>query len=422
MSSEISSLDKSLIRELFDLRSATNLHSGGGFHDDPYPTWKELREKAPVHVGTPHELTGYFGPAVFQCLPEPDRPHYTAFSFEACDAAFRDESVFVSSAPETETDRSSASVNSSMLYMNGKQHRRYRTLVQPSFTPAKAKWWMERWIQETVDALVENLLEGDGTADLNVDFCAAIPMLTITGSFGISVDDALTIRKSIQQGVQGNIETFMRILTPILADRRDNPQDDLISVLIEAEITDDDGHKQELSDAEILSFAYLLLAAGSGTTWKQMGITLAALLTHPEWLEAVRTDRALLRPAIEESLRWTPTDPAFGRFVAQDIDFYGVHIPRGAAIHLNLGAANRDEARWENPNEYNPKRKVMPSLAFGSGPHVCLGMHVARAEMFVGINALLDKLPNLRLDPGKEAPRYIGFYERGATEIPVIFG
>ena len=124
-------------------------------------------------------------------------------------------------------------------------------------------------------------------------------------------------------------------------------------MLVQAEFTDEDGVDPPLSDAEIYSFALLLLAAGSGTTWKQMGITLAALLQRPEVLDAVRDDRELLRPAIEESLRWMPTDPMFSRFVTRDIDFHGVQIPAGAVVHLCIGAANRDPARWERPDEYD---------------------------------------------------------------------
>jgi cytochrome P450 len=153
-----------------------------------------------------------------------------------------------------------------------------------------------------------------------------------------------------------------------------------------------------------------------------MGITLAALLLRPEMLAAVRDDRELLRPAIEESLRWMPTDPMFSRWVTRGVDFQGVHLPHGAVLHLCIGAANRDPARWERPDKYDIHRAPKPTLAFGNGPHVCLGMHVARAEMAVGIGALLDRLPNLRLDSDEEPPRFIGMYERGATAIPVVFG
>jgi cytochrome P450 len=111
----------------------------------------------------------------------------------------------------------------------------------------------------------------------------------------------------------------------------------------------------------------------------------------------------------------------FSRHVTRDTEFFGVHLPQGSVLHLCLGAANHDPARWERPDEFDITRPPKPTLAFGNGAHVCLGMHVARAEMNVGITALLDRLPNLRLDPDAEHPGYIGFYERGATAIPVVF-
>jgi cytochrome P450 len=409
-------LDRDELRRLFDLRSSYNAHSGGGYTEDPYVSWHALREQAPVHEGVVHELTGYPGDWFFQGLPYPDRPHFSAFSFEACDAAFRDGDLFASHAAEESIDTAEPGVFNSILAMGGAQHRRYRALVQPSFVPAKAQWWINNWIERTVHSLIDEIAD-DGHAELNVDFAAAIPVLTITGSFGVSVEQALIIREFLMS----DTPRVFGILDPIIAARREQGADDLISVLVEAEYTDEDGVSHRLTDAEILSFAMLLLAAGSGTTWKQMGITLAAILERPDVLAAVRDDHALVRAAIEESVRWMPTDPMFSRHVTRDTELLGTHLPAGSVLHLCLGAANRDPARWERPDEYDITRPPKPSLAFGNGPHVCLGMHVARAEMNVGITALLDRLPNLRLDPDAEAPNYIGFYERGATAIPVVF-
>jgi cytochrome P450 len=409
-------LDRDELRRLFDLRSSYNAFSGGDYTDDPNPVWHELRARAPVHEGTVHELTGYPGDAFFHGLPFPDRPHFSAFAYEACDAAYRDPEVFASSPDAAGPTDGEISMTNSMLSMGGAQHRRYRSLVQPSFVPAKAQWWIANWIERTVRLLIDGFADA-GRAELNVDFAAAIPVLTITGSFGVPVEQALVIRQSL-----ANPTKIVEILEPIVAARRAVPEDDLISVLVEAEYTDEDGVTHRLSDPEIYSFALLLLGAGSGTTWKQMGITLTALLQRPDVLDAVRSDRDLLRPAIEESLRWMPTDPMFSRWVTRDVEFHGVHLPRGAVLHLCIGAANRDPARWDRPDEYDIMRPLKPALAFGSGPHVCVGMHVARAEMAVGIGALLDRLPNLRLDPAVEPPGFIGMYERGATEIPVVFG
>jgi cytochrome P450 len=412
---DIAKLDRDRLRELFDLRNNSNLFTGGDYADDPNPAWNALRAASPVHEGTLHSLTGIDDDLMFHGLPYPESPHFTAFTHAALDDAYRNEEVFASSANAVDPE-GELGFESTMLSMGGAQHRRYRALVQPSFVPAKAQWWITNWIGGLVEALVDGIV-AEGRAELNVDFCAPIPVMTITGSFGISVERALDVRESM-----GDPMKIIEMLTPIIEARRAEPSDDLISVLVESEITDEDGVSHRLSDAEIHSFALLLLAAGSGTTWKQMGIALAALLERPDVLAEVRDDRTLLKAAIEESLRWTPTDPMFSRWVTQDIDFHGTHVPKGAVMHLCLGAANRDPARWEDrPDEFDIHRPMKPSMGFGGGAHICLGMHVARAEMATGINALLDRLPNLRLDPDAAPPRPVGFYERGVMEIPVIF-
>ena len=407
-------LERDRVRELFDLKNSYLVRLGGDYEEDPYPIWHRLRAQAPVHPGTVHELTGYEQPAVFAGLPYPDRPHFSTFSYAACDAALRDEEVFASSPEPVDLVNGALAPMNSILSMGGTEHRRYRGLVQPSFVPAKAEWWFRNWIDQSVQLLIDGFA-ADGRAELNVDFCAAIPVLTITGSFGVPVEQALDIRASL-----GQPDRIVEILEAIVAARRGSPTDDLISVLAHAELTDA-GQTHRLTDAEIYSFAMILLTAGSGTPWRQMGITLTALLERPDVLRAVKHDRSLLRAAIDESLRWTTTNPMFSRFVTRQIDFFGVHLPKGSVLHLCLGAANRDPRRWERPDDYDIRRSLKPSLAFGSGPHVCLGMHLARAEMLAGIGSLLERLPELRLDPDQPPPRIIGMYERGAMDIPVVF-
>lgn len=411
-----STLDHDRLRELFDLRSSYNEYVGGGYTADPYPIWHRLREQGPVLAGTLHQLSGVAGDLHFHGLPFPDRPHFTLFDYDNCFAAFRNGEVFSSTSEPVDLENGPLHLMNSMLSMSGAQHKRYRRLVQQSFLPANGAWWTENWVSGIVDVLVDRFAD-DGRAELNVDFCAAIPLLTITGSFGVPVDQALEIRASVGRSPERVIE----LLRPIIADRRKHPRDDLISVLVHAEISDGDGTTTHLTEREIDSFVLLLLGAGSGTTWKQMGTTLTALLQRPHLLDAVRTDRSLLRPAIEESLRWMPTDPMFSRWVTSDTRLGGVDIPAGSVVHIGIGAANRDPARWERPDEFDPTRPMKPSLGFGQGAHICLGMHVARAEMTVAMSALLDRLPNLRLDPEAEQPGFVGFYERGATAIPVVF-
>jgi cytochrome P450 len=415
---DLSLLEPARLRELFDLRASIYASRGGAFTDDIYPAFERLRQTGPVHPGIVGPLVGFHGDAFFQGLPFPDRPHFSVFDYATCDAVLRDSTTY--SSTEHPPGSEGALNEKMILNMDGTRHRRYRTLVQPSFVPKRARWWIEQWIDATVHALIDSF-EHNGRADLNVEFCAAIPLLTITGSFGVSVPRALDIRAAVTADGLG-LGTFIDIVQPIIEARRREAHDDLISVLAHAEVQDEAGEIHVLSDDEILGFAFLLLAAGSGTTWKQMGITLLALLWHPQWLAAARDDPAVLRTAIEESLRWTPTDPMFARFVTQDTVLAGTEIPAGSVIHLCFGAANRDPSRWDRPDEFDPGRPLQAHLGFGGGPHICLGMHVARAEMQTAIAAVLARLPNLRLDPDAEPPQIIGMYERGPTSVPVLFG
>jgi cytochrome P450 len=409
-------LDPVRLRELFDLGSDVYASRGGSFDVDINPVFNALRDQAPVHEGTAGDLAGYHNPdALFQGLPYPDRQHFTAFDYKTCDLVMRDTERFTPQA-DAHTLRSSA-MESMILYMEGKQHRAYRGLVQPSFIPRRAPWWIDQWIRATVDGLIENL-QGRGSADLNVEFCAPIPLLTICGSFGVSVADALEIRAAVTSDGVG-LERFAEIVMPIIRARRDSPGDDLVSVLVQAELTEPDGTRHVLGDTGVLGFSFLLLAAGSGTTWKQMGITIVALLQHPGWLAQVREKPETLRAAIEESLRWMPTDPAFARFVRDDTELAGVRLPAGSVVHTCLASANRDPKRWEHPDEFDPGRPLQSHLGFGSGPHVCLGMHVARAEITTAVQALLEHLPGLRLDPDAPPPRITGMYERGYDAIAV---
>jgi cytochrome P450 len=411
-------LDRDRLRSLFDLRSDVYASRGGTFDTDPYPTFQRLRETGPVHRGAPHEALGWTGDVFFQGLPYPDRLHFSAYDYDTCARVLKDDQDFVTNTPALPGEPQMP--DAAILFMDGQRHRRYRKLVQPSFVPGKAVWWLDNWTRGVVESLIDGFA-AEGRADLNAEFCAPIPLLTITGSFGITIEEALDVRAAVTSDGQ-DTATLARLLIPTIAARRAEPTDDLISVLVQAEVTDEEGQLHRLTDEEVLSFAFLLLAAGSGTTWKQMGLTILALLNHPEALAAAQADRAFMRGVVEESLRWTPTDPVFARFVARDCTLGGVDLPAGAVIHACLAAANRDPLRWERPDEFDPFRPLKAHIGFGFGPHTCLGAHVARMEISHGVGALLDRLPGLRLDPDRPAPRVIGLYERGPDAVPVAFG
>lgn len=191
----------------------------------------------------------------------------------------------------------------------------------------------------------------------------------------------------------------MRLLRAILASRRAEPKDDLISALAEAEI---DGEK--LADEEIYSFLRLLLPAGVATTYRSLGSLLLALLSDPAQLDAIRADRSLLPQAIEEGVRWEPPLLTITRVATRDTELGGVPIPAGSTVMPMLGSANRQEDRYPDPDTFDIFRQARAHLGWGHGVHVCLGMHLARLEMRTAINLLLDRLPNLRLDPDADDP------------------
>nr|MDT0666669.1 hypothetical protein [Micromonospora sp. DSM 115978] len=149
---DVTTLDPQRIRELFDLRSDVYATRGGAFETDPYPAFHRLRETGPVHPGVVGPLVGFHEDAFFQGLPYPDLPHFSVFDYVTCQAVLRDPVTFPS-APETPGVEQSMS-KTVMLFMDGARHRRYRALVQSSFVPKRGGWWTERWISDTVHALV----------------------------------------------------------------------------------------------------------------------------------------------------------------------------------------------------------------------------------------------------------------------------
>ena len=225
-------------------------------------------------------------------------------------------------------------------------------------------------------------------------------------SFLAKQDEAITASSEVEEYMSG-----------ILADRRRTPQEDLISGLAHAEL---DGER--LSDDEIFSFLRLLLPAGVETTFRSTGNLLYLLLAQPDQLESVRADRSLIPQAIEEALRLETPLLNITRLATRDTEIGDVAVPEGSTIMLMLAAANREETRYEEPDRFDITRdSPKPHMSFGHGPHVCLGIHLARVEMRVALNLLLDRLPELRLDPSADDPHIRGQVFRSPTSIPVLF-
>ena len=164
-----------------------------------------------------------------------------------------------------------------------------------------------------------------------------------------------------------------------------------------------------------------LLEAGAETTYRSTSNLLFGLLSQPETLAEVCADRSLVPQAIEEALRWEPPLTGIFRGATVDTEVAGIKIPAGAVVAVNVGAANRDESRWDRPDVFDIHRASVPHIAFGYGPHVCLGMHLARVETSIALNAVLDRLPNVRFDPSAEDIHISGSTFRSPRALPVLF-
>lgn len=414
------------IAQIFDVEAETR-QSGSQVIEDPFPALQRLLAAAPVHQGSLGELLGYgeVGAAFYL----PGKVIYSAFSFDAVSRALIENQTFSSAAYDL-FDQSSA-MRHAILNKVGAEHRRVRGAIQPLFSPElAASWWNEKVIKETVDTLVAKI-ETKRSANLFLELCARMPVHVVSAGFGIDPQEIVPFRIALLGGsgyespedrAAGAAKSH-EILTRVIEARRKKPEDDVISKLVHTEITLEDGSKRPLTNDELIANCRLIVLAGGGTTWRQLGITLFALLNHPEQLQAVKADRSLLPKVILEAARWHATDLVFPRLVQQDVTLDGVEVPKGALLHMCLGSANRDPKRWTHPEKFDIFRPLQRALAFGGGPHSCLGQHVSRQEMTEALNAVLDRLPNVRWDDSKPPARLTGgLFARGPSALPVVFG
>lgn len=313
-----------------------------------------------------------------------------------------------------------------ILGMDGPRHRRYRSLVSTAFRPKAMAQWESDLAHRVANDLVDKFVDR-GSAELVREFTFPYPTQIIGGILGLPQEDykqfqrwSIAILSFLSKQDEAIVasQQVKEYVAEILDDRRREPREDLISDLAHAEL---DGER--LSDDEIFSFVRLLLPAGVETTYRSTGNLLLTLLSNPEQLEAVRSDRELIPQAIEEALRFETPLLNITRLATRDTEIDGVPIPAGSTIMLMLAAANREESRYAEPDRFDIGRgEPRPHISFGHGPHVCLGMHLARMEMRVALNMLLDRLPDLHLDPQARDPHIRGQVFRSPTSIPVVFG
>jgi cytochrome P450 len=311
-----------------------------------------------------------------------------------------------------------------ILAMDGEEHRRYRNLVARAFRPSALARWEDELIAPTIHRLIDDIV-GRGRSDLVADVTSRYPVQVIAGVLGVPTEDyelfqvwGLEISKGPEDyDVSKAAARAMRdYLTPLVERRKLEPGDDLVSDIVTAEI---DGER--LTDEHIYGFLRLLLPAGAETTFRALGNCLLALLTHPPVLARVRDDRRLIDAVIEETLRWETSVTMVNRETTAPVEFGDVTVPEGASVICCTGSANPDEARYDNGEEWDLDRPAQAHLAFGTGRHQCLGMHLARLELRVGLGAIFDRLPGLRLDPDGGPVAIEGHAFRSPPRLPVLF-
>jgi cytochrome P450 len=372
---------------------------------DPYPELAAMREATPVL-----EVMGNF----------------VISRYEDVSRVLRDNQTFSSSIlKETMGDVMGHKI---ILGMDEPEHRRHRALVSPAFRQSALARWEESLVQAIVDDLISTFVDR-GQAELVHEFTFPFPTKVVAGVLGLPTGDYLDFQRwavaittsnaEMERGLAASRE-LGDYLMRVVDDRRQAPRDDLISDLVLAEL---DG--QRLDDEEILSFLRLLLPAGVETTFRSSGNLLFLLLSHPEQLAAVRADRSLIPQAIEEALRLEPPLNITSRVAACDTEVRGVAIPAKSMVIPMLGAANRDPDHYDDPDRFDILRDAHQHISFGTGAHMCLGMHLARMETRVAVNVLLDRLPELRFDAeavGRDDPHIHGQIFRSPTSLPVIWG
>ncbi len=311
-----------------------------------------------------------------------------------------------------------------ILEMDEPEHARHRALLQGAFSKKALARWETELVRPVVHGLVDRFA-ARGHADLVRELTFPFPVSVIAGMLGLPEEDhALFHRLAVElisvgfapeRGLAASRE-LGEMFARVLGLRRAEPGDDLISVLAHAELDE-----TRLDDEQIFSFCRLLAPAGAETTYRSSSNLLFGLLSHPEQLEALRADRSLIPQAIEEGLRWECPLTGIMRTATRDTEVCGVKIPAGAIVHLNLGSANHDESRYERPEEFDIFRPPRTHLAFAFGPHRCLGMHLATMETRVVLEAVLERLPGLRLDPDASDVHITGMVFRSPQALPVRF-
>ncbi|MEU6354408.1 cytochrome P450 [Streptomyces sp. NPDC047072] len=388
------------------------------FLADPYPAYADLRARGRVQY---YEATDQWlvpqHADVSTLLRDRrlGRTYQHRFSHED----------FGRTAPPAEHEPFHTLNDHGMLDLEPPDHTRIRRLVSKAFTPRTVER-LKPYVTKLAGELVERLVENGG-GDLLADVAEPLPVAVIAEMLGIPEADRAPLRpwsadicgmyelnppeETARRAVQASVE-FSDYLRELIAERRENPGDDLISGLIEAH---DEGDR--LTEQEMISTAVLLLNAGHEATVNATVNGWYALFRNPDQLQELRADHSLVPAAVEELMRYDTPLQLFERWVLDEIEVDGVTIPRGAEIAMLFGSANHDPAVFRDPERLDLGRAENPHISFSAGIHYCIGAPLARIELQASMTALLQQAPTLAL--AAEPQRKPNFVIRGLEGLTV---
>jgi cytochrome P450 len=379
------------------------------FHEDPYPYYKRLRDEAPLYR---NEEQKFWALSRHTDVVQGFRNSTTLSNKHG-----------VSLDPISRNDEAHRVM--SFLALDDPGHLRLRTLVSKGFTPRRIRELEGRVVEIAVQHL-DAALQSD-TFDYVDDFAGKLPMDVISDLMGVPDEDRVRIR-ALADGVMHRddgvsdvpaeaIQASGELLVyyaDMVKERRKKPSDDLTSALVEAEIDGD-----RLTDEEIMAFLFLMVVAGNETTTKLLANAAYWGFKNPDQLAPVFDDHSLVKPWVEETLRYDASSQILARLVSADTTLYDTMIPAGDVLLLLPGSGNRDERAFENPDDYRIGRDIGSKLlSFGSGAHFCLGAHLARMEAQVALTELFKRISGYEVDEANSV-RVHSSSVRGFAHLPI---
>ena len=403
------------------------------WRDDPYPSYRELRDRAPVYFA-PHTrawCVSRYDDALF-VLRNPElfssRAMFTFLMNQGREGrpplSWKMLRFIARLVWRTRLNPLEFSTARNLIAEDGESHAAMRAIVNRGFTPRRIAAWEARARELVADGIAK-LRAGD-PFDLVEDLAIPLPVGIIAEMLGVEPSRGAEFKRWSDAIVAtatgpGRGDPFnprmadalielLRYVRGVAEERRERPADDLVSAIVAQQ----EG-ESALTTREVVQFVVLLLAAGNETTTNLIGNAVGALLDHPEQLARVAADPSLVPGAIEETLRYDAPVQIVFRVATQDVELAGTRIPKGAYVAPLLGSANRDERRFPDPDRFDVARDAQGHLGFGFGKHFCLGASLARLEARVALEALLPELPRLE----RRSPRELvdSFLVRGPRRL-----